>query len=55
MTAKDAKKADGLSLKTLSMEMLFDDIREQLVSAATLLPWTAVPHLLLPLPTATAY
>ena len=46
---KEAKKAEGLTLETLSLEMLFTDIREQLISVATLLPWTAVPHLLTPM------
>ncbi len=49
---KEAKKAEGLSLKTLSLEMLFTDIREQLISVATLLPWTTVPQLLTPMQTA---
>jgi hypothetical protein len=49
---KEAKKAEGLTLQTLSLEMLFTDIREQLISVATLLAWTAVPHLLTPMQTA---
>ncbi len=49
---KEAKKADGLSLKTLSLEMLFTDIREQLISVATLVQWESVPPLLAPNQTA---
>lgn len=49
---QSAKKAEGLSLETLSLEMLFTDMREQLISVATLLDWTAIPPLLAPMQTA---
>lgn len=45
-------KVQGLSLKTLSLEMLFRDVREQLISVATLVPWMEVAYLLTPIATA---
>lgn len=45
-------KVKGLSLKTLSLEMLFRDVREQLIAVATLVPWQDIAYLLTPIASA---